>query len=64
MRKLIYKIRLWWWGRTTIRVTDTMEAWGSPLVTEYEVLDCRGKVIGFFAYGNFDPSLPYRGENP
>lgn len=46
----------------TTRTTDTMDAWGSKLVTEYEVLNRRGKVIGYWAYGSFDPSLPYKGD--
>lgn len=58
---LFYKIRLWWWGKLTYVTKDTMDAWGSRLETEYEIRDCRGKLIGYWAYGAYDPSLPYKG---
>lgn len=62
MRRLIYRLRLWWWGPLTTRTTDTMEAWGSPIETEYEVLTSKGRVVGYCAYGHYDPELPYRGD--
>lgn len=62
MKRFIYRLRLWWWGKLTEKTIDTMDAWGSWLVTEYEVLDCRGNVIGYWAYGNWDPNLPYHGN--
>lgn len=61
MTNLFYRLRLWRWGPLTEHVTDSMDAWGAPTVTEYEVRTAKGKLVGYWAYGNFDPSLPYRG---
>lgn len=47
----------------TTRVTDKMEAWGSPLVTEFEVLDENGSRVGYWAYGSWDPAYTYQGED-
>lgn len=27
---------------------------------EYEILDKNGNLVGYWAYGHYDPSLPYR----
>lgn len=62
MKRLIYRIWLWFQTPVTYRTTDTMDAWGSRLVTEYEVLNRRGKVIGYWAYGNYDPNCRYQGD--
>lgn len=32
------------------------------VASEYEILNAAGEVIGYFAYGSYDPSLPYQGE--
>lgn len=62
--KYLYKLRLWWWGETTVRTLDTMEAWGGRIVTEEETLDRRGNVIGYWGYGSWHPDYPYQGEEP
>lgn len=62
LRRLIYRIRLWWWGKLTTVERDHMDAWGSHLTTEYEIFDCRGNSIGYWAYGSFDPNAPYQGD--
>jgi hypothetical protein len=54
--------KLWLWvrfGNITSRVVGTA---GDHVAAEIEYLGRNGKVIGYWAYGSFDPSYPYRGE--
>lgn len=32
------------------------------LVCEQEAQNARGEVVGYWAYGSYDPSYPYRGQ--
>lgn len=36
--------------------TDWMDAWGSRLTTEFEILNRRDETIGYWAYGYCDPT--------
>jgi hypothetical protein len=46
-------------GKITKRVTATA---GDNVPAEIEYLDRRGRVVGFWAYGDWHPRYPYRGE--
>jgi hypothetical protein len=53
--------RGWVWvrfGTLTERVVGTA---GHGVPAEIEVRGRRGKVVGYFAYGSYDPALPYKG---
>lgn len=41
---------------------EVIKAVDGGVVSEYEVHNAAGGVIGYFAYGSWDPSLPYQGE--
>lgn len=45
-------------GPLTWRVTDSID----NLTTEVEYTNIDGKVVGYWAYGSWDPELPYQGE--
>ena len=49
----IFKIEL------TMHVTGTAE---DQVPAEIEYRNSKGKCVGFWAYGSFDPSGPYRGQ--
>lgn len=42
-------------------ITETVKAVDGGVPSEIEYRDCKGIVIGYWAYGSFDPSHPYRG---
>ncbi len=51
----------WRWirfGNVTERITDTA---GAGIPAEIEYVGRGGKVVGFWAYGYFDTSYPYKG---
>lgn len=52
--KLYVKIRFGKLSYRTVAFVEGCEA-------EYEVLDRHNKVVGYWAYGYYDPRLPYRG---
>lgn len=52
-RKIYNRIRF---GNVTAVVKDTV----SGAVCEVVYMDSRNRVVGYWAYGYFDPSLPYR----
>lgn len=61
----LFLYRLWlnlWHAPVRFETRDTMDAWGSKLETEYEVFNRRGKPIGYWAYGSYDPNGFYQGE--
>lgn len=48
------------WGRLREETKDTLDGY---IVLEYAVYSCRtGQMVGYWAYGHFDPSMPYRGQ--
>lgn len=47
------------WGKITVRMTCTA---GDGVPAEYEYRDRKGRVIGYWAYGSWDPHLPYKDE--
>lgn len=51
--KLYYRIRF---GKVKHRV----KAIDSGCVSEVEILNRNGKVVGYWAYGSYDPSYPYK----
>ena len=63
MRKLYIKARLkdlylyLRFGRITSKVEERLEG----VVSQECFYGRNGKVIGFWAYGNYDPNLPYKG---
>lgn len=46
-------------GTLTERVVGTA---GHNVVAEVEYLGRGGKVVGYWAYGSFDPAYPYQGQ--
>ena len=63
MRKLYIKARLkdlYLWlrfGKITSKVKDRING----VVAEEAFYDQHGEIIGYWAYGYFDPNLPYKG---
>jgi len=56
---MIRKFYLWLrFGTITCKVVDTIN--GLPCEKAY--YGRRGKLIGYWAYGNFDPEAPYQGQ--
>lgn len=54
--KLYFKIRF---GVITHKITERID--GIPC--EYEYFDSKGRLIGHWAYGAFNPNYPYRGQD-
>ena len=54
-RSLVVTLRF---GDIQSRVVDQINGTAS----EIEYTDKRGRVVGYWAYGSFDPTLPYQGE--
>lgn len=52
--------RSWLWVRFG-DITETVKSVDGGVVSEIEYRGRNGKVIGYWAYGHFDPSGPYRG---
>lgn len=52
--------RSWTWVRFG-KITETVKSVDGGVVSEIEYRGRNGKVIGYWAYGSFDPSGPYRG---
>jgi hypothetical protein len=53
--------KLWQWilfGKIDIYITATA---GDGIPAEIEYRDRRNRVVGFWAYGYWDPNYPYRG---
>jgi len=46
------------WGRVRWRTTQDING----TAAEIEYTDRFGRVIGYWAYGSFDPQLPYQGD--
>lgn len=63
LRSLRRKLSLFWlwvrFGDVTERVVGYA---GDHVVAEVEYIGRGGKVVGYWAYGYWDPSYPYRGE--
>ena len=55
IRRIAHRIRF---GKITSRIDDTI----NNIPCEITYFGRCGEVIGFWAYGSFDPSLPYRGD--
>lgn len=54
--------KTWHWirfGTLTLRVTGTA---GDNVAAEVEYIGRFGRVVGFWAYGSFDPAYPYQGD--
>jgi hypothetical protein len=45
------------WGKITEEVVDAI----ANVPCEIQYRDRNGTIIGYWAYGYFDPSLPYKG---
>jgi hypothetical protein len=52
--------RSWTWVRFG-KITETVKSVDGGVVSEIEYRGRSGKVIGYWAYGHFDPTGPYRG---
>jgi len=55
MKKLIKWIRFG-------KITEKVKAVDGGHASEIEYRGRFGKVVGYWAYGSYDPSLPYKGE--
>lgn len=44
------------------KITSTIKDQCGSTVTEIEYRDDTGVVVGYWAYGHYDPELPYQGE--
>ena len=53
IKRLYYRIKF---GKATYEIVDTING----IVCEAKILDRNGNVVGYWAYGNNDPSYPYR----
>lgn len=53
----VYPIRLLIWSPVTWIVRDTING----TACEIEYFDRLGNPIGYWAYGEFDPGMPYKG---
>jgi hypothetical protein len=54
LRRIYNRVRF---GRVTAHITGTA---GHNVAAEIEYRDKNGEVVGFWAYGSWDPSYPYR----
>ena len=55
------EVRVWQhlkYGQITSKVKDTI----GGLTCEEAYYDCNGEMIGYWAYGSFDPAYPYQGD--
>jgi hypothetical protein len=52
--------KIWHWIRFG-KITQTIKADINGTACEIEYAGRKGKVIGYWAYGYFDPSGPYQG---
>jgi len=63
MKKIINIIKKLWYlllyGRITYTVMDDING----MVCEEKYVDRYGNIVGYWAYGNFDPNLPYQGQS-
>lgn len=50
----------WHWLRFG-NITETTKAVDGGVVSEIEYRGRHGKIVGYWAYGSFDPAFPYRG---
>lgn len=53
--------RLWLWLRFG-RITEHVLAVDGGVASEIELHDRFGRVVGYWAYGFYDPHFPYRGQ--
>ena len=59
---LKYRLKVLWLRLRFGKITGTVRGTaGDGVVSEIEYTGRGGKRIGYWAYGYFDPSLPYRG---
>lgn len=55
IRRVYNRLRF---GKVSLRITSMLEG----TVAEYEILDRKGRVVGYWAYGYYDPNYPYKDE--
>jgi hypothetical protein len=53
--------RLWNWLRFG-RITERVVSIDGGVASEVEFRGRFGRVVGYWAYGSFDPAMPYRGD--
>lgn len=58
---MLRKIRKMWNQMRFGSITSKPKEIINGAVAEEEFYDRHGKVIGYWAYGSFDPGLPYQG---
>ena len=44
------------------KVRLVIKATEANVPSEYEILDRNNKVVGYWAFGIYDPNMPYKGE--
>jgi len=60
--KIIYKIKqIYLWFKFGIITSKVKDRAGDHVISEVEYYDENGVTIGYWAYGSFDPSMPYQG---
>lgn len=52
-----------YWDDSNIVTDEVIHAVDGGYVSEIEYLNKYGERIGYWAYGSFDPSLPYQGDD-
>ena len=53
----------WWIGPVTDKVTSSIDMGVGPgLPCEIGYYNSKGELVGYWAYGGFDPAFPYKGE--
>jgi len=52
--------RTWLWLRFG-DITETVKSVDGGVASEVEYRGRNGKVVGYWAYGSFDPAYPYQG---
>lgn len=53
--------RFWNWLRFG-KVREEVRSIDGGVVSEIAIFDRRGRMVGYWAYGGFDPAYPYKGD--
>lgn len=56
-----YRLKQFWQWVRFGTLTEEVRSVDGGVVSEYAVFGRGGKMVGYWAYGGFDPSFPYRG---
>lgn len=53
--------RVNWYRYRFGKITQTIKSFDGGIASEIEFTDKRGKVIGYWSRGSYDPKLPFKG---